>query len=170
MNNTGKLEIKAITKEHTPLIVKWRNNPNVQKNFIFQETFTEEMHNGWLENKVNTGQVAQHILYTKEDGQPIGSVYLRDIDRENQKAEFGIFIGEDSARGKGYGAEATQLMCRYGFDELGLHKIMLRVFAFNKAAVRAYEKAGFVQEAYLKDEVKIDGRFYDIIFMAIFDK
>ena len=93
--------IKRITKEHTPLIVKWRNNPNVQKNFIFQETFTEEMHNGWLKNKVETGEVAQYIIYTKEDNVPIGSVYLRDIDKNNEKAEFGIFIGEDIARGKG---------------------------------------------------------------------
>lgn len=169
MVSGDKLVIKRITKEHTPLIVKWRNNPNVQKNFIFQETFTEEMHNGWLKNKVETGEVAQYIIYTKEDNVPIGSVYLRDIDKNNEKAEFGIFIGEDIARGKGYGTEATKLMCRYGFEELGLHKIMLRVFAFNKAAIKAYEKAGFVQEAYLKDEEKIGDEFFDIIFMAMFN-
>lgn len=169
MVSGDKLVIKKITEEHTPLIVKWRNNPNVQKNFIFQETFTEEMHNGWLKNKVETGEVAQYIVYTKEDDVPIGSVYLRDIDKNNEKAEFGIFIGEDIARGKGYGTEATKLMCRYGFEELGLHKIKLRVFAFNKAAIKAYEKAGFVQEAYLKDEEKIGDEFFDIIFMAMFN-
>lgn len=170
MVSGDKLVIKKITKEHTPLIVKWRNNPRVQKNFIFQETFTEEMHNGWLKNKVETGEVVQFVVYTKENEEPIGSVYLRDIDMHNEKAEFGIFLGEDSAIGKGYGTEATQLICRYGFEKLGLHKIMLRVFAFNKAAIRAYEKAGFIQEAYLKDEEKIDGEFFDIIFMAMIKK
>lgn len=170
MVSGDKLLIKKITKEHTPLIVKWRNNPNVQKNFIFQETFTEEMHNRWLKNKVETGEVAQFIIYIKEDDIPIGSVYLRDIDKNNQKAEFGIFIGEDIARGKGYGTEAARLMCQYGFEKLGLHKIMLRVFAFNQPAIKAYEKAGFVQEAYLKDEEKIDNEFFDIIFMAMFNK
>lgn len=163
----SKLVLKSISKEHTPLIVKWRNNPNVRNNFIFQETFTEEMHNGWLKNRVETGDVVQFVVYAKENNAPIGSVYLRDIDEKNERAEFGVFIGEDNARGKGYGTEATKLLCQYGFQKLGLHKIMLRVFSFNQSAIKAYENAGFVQEAYLKDEVKIGDKFYDIIYMAV---
>lgn len=159
--------LRAITKEHTPLIVKWRNNPNVQQNFIFQETFTEKTHNAWMDNKVATGEVVQFIIYVRQSDTPIGSVYLRDVDLEKQKAEFGIFIGEDVARGQGYGKSAAQLICRYGFEQLHLHKIMLRVFATNTGAIRAYEHAGFVQEAYLKDEEKIDGEFRDIIYMAM---
>lgn len=162
-----KIVLKAITKEHTPLIVKWRNNPNVRNNFIFQETFTEEIHNAWMDNRVASGEVVQFIIYTKQSNMPVGSVYLRDVDLEKQKAEFGIFIGEDAARGQGYGRSAAQLICKYGFEQLHLHKIMLRVFASNVGAIRSYEHAGFVQEAYLKDEEKIDGKFYDIIFMAM---
>ena len=165
-----KVYLEPITKEHTPLIVKWRNNPKVRKNFVFQETFTNEMHNSWMDNKVATGEVVQFIIYQKEDSKPIGSVYLRDIDGANEKAEFGIFIGEDTQRGKGYGREATELLCQYGFSELNLHKIMLRVFAFNEAALCAYERAGFRKEAYFKDEVKINGEFLDMIFMAVIAK
>ncbi len=50
-----RIYLQAITEEHTPLIVRWRNNPLVRKNFIFQEAFTEEMHNQWLREKVKTG-------------------------------------------------------------------------------------------------------------------
>lgn len=162
-----KVVLKQITKEHTPLIVKWRNNPKVRNNFIFQETFTETIHNNWMKNRVETGEVVQYIICTAEDEMPIGSTYLRDIDKDNQKAEFGIFIGEDVERGKGYGTEAASLMCQYGFQKLNLHKIMLRVFAFNKRAICSYERAGFVREGYLRDEVKINGEFQDIIFMAV---
>ena len=162
-----KIVLKAITKEHTPLIVKWRNNPQVRQNFIFQDTFTEEIHNAWMDDKVASGEVVQYIIYTKPLDIAIGSVYLRDVDLEKQKAEFGIFIGEDLARGQGYGRIAAQLICQYGFQQLHLHKIMLRVFASNTGAIRSYEHAGFVQEAYLKDEEKIDGKFCDIIYMAM---
>lgn len=162
-----KIVLEPITKEHTPLIIKWRNNPKVRYNFIFQELFTEEIHNDWMETKVATGDVVQFVIRQKENGSLIGSVYLRDIDKKNEKAEFGIFIGEDIERGKGYGAEAARLICRYGFKELGLHKIMLRVFANNICAIKAYEHAGFKKEAYLKDEVKINGMFEDMIFMAL---
>ena len=55
-------------------------------------------------------------------------------------------------------------MCVYNFV---FHKIFLRAFADNQAAIRSYEKAGFVQEGYFKDEVRIDGRFRDLVFMAV---
>lgn len=163
-----KIYLKEIEKEHTSLIVKWRNNPKVQSNFIFQEIFTDEMHNNWMDLKVKTGEVIQYIIFEKITDRPIGSVYLRDVDYNNEKAEYGIFIGEDDARGKGYGSEAAQLICQYAFDQMGLHKIMLRVFARNVGAIKSYEKAGFQQEAYLKDEKKVKGVFEDIIFMAKF--
>ena len=51
-----------------------------------------------------------------------------------------------------------------------MHKIFLRVFADNVRAVKSYEKAGFRQEAYLKDEVCISGTYRDIILMAQFEK
>ncbi len=58
------------------------------------------------------------------------------------------------------------MICRYGFDRVSLHKIMLRVYAWNELAICSYKKAGFRQEAYLKDEVKNEEGFHDIILMA----
>ena len=93
-------------------------------------------------------------------------MYLRDIDREHRRAEYGIFIGEKGALGCGFGTQAAGLVLRYSFETLKLHKLMLRVLAGNVRARRSYEKAGFVQEAYLRDEVYLDGGFQDVILMA----
>jgi uncharacterized 2Fe-2S/4Fe-4S cluster protein (DUF4445 family) len=76
-------------------------------------------------------------------------------------------IGEESARGKGIGTSAAKLMIEYGFKELGLHRIYLRVLAGNEQAVRSYEKAGFVKEGYLKNDAYINGKYVDIVWMAI---
>ena len=88
-------------RRDTDLIVKWRNTQSVVQNFIFRQTFTPEMHRSWLATKVATGQVVQYIILDNADGKPVGSVYYRDIDNHNRSAEYGIFIGEESARGKG---------------------------------------------------------------------
>ena len=94
-----------------------------------------------------------------------------DIDTNNKKAEFGIFIGEDLARGKGIGTESTILTIKYGFEELKLHKIFLRVFANNYSAIKAYEKAGFIYEGTAKDDIMLpNGEFQDIVFMSIINK
>ena len=91
-----------------------------------RQTFTPEMHRSWLATKVATGQVVQYIILDNADGKPVGSVYYRDIDNHNRSAEYGIFIGEESARGKGLGTETARLFTDFGFAGLHLHRIRRR--------------------------------------------
>jgi len=163
----GKVFLRMMTVEDTDLIVSWRNKDAVRKKFIYQALFTRESHLKWVETKVNTGDVVQMIICRQEDEKPVGSVYIRDIDHTHHKGEYGIFIGEDDARGKGYGSETAKLMVRYGFEELGLHRIFLRLLSDNIAAFKSYENAGFRQEALLHDDVYLDGEYKDIILMGI---
>ena len=167
--NTG-IYLRPMTYEDTDLVVKWRNTDAVRKNFIYQALFTRESHENWIKTKVETGEVVQMIICEFDTDKPVGSVYIRDIDRNHQKAEYGIFIGEEAARGKGYGTSAARLMIRYSFEELGLHRLFLRVYADNQQAIRSYEKAGFEKEAYLREDVCIDGVFRDIVLMGILNQ
>lgn len=162
--------LRPMTVEDTDCIVEWRNSPQVRKNFIYQALFTRESHLNWIHTMVETGRVVQLIICEAADESPVGSVYVRDIDRQHRKAEYGIFIGEASARGRGIGTAAAKLMIRYCFEELKLHRLFLRVYADNRQAVRSYEKAGFVREAYLRDDVYVDGRFRDIVLMAVLNQ
>ena len=161
------IAIRPITAEDTENIVRWRNSPSVVQNFIFRIPLTPEGHMRWYESRVQTGEVAQFVITEIETGFDIGSVYLRDIDHQNRKAEFGIFIGEAEVRGKGYGTKAAQLILQYAFSTLQLNRVFLRVFAENAAAIRSYEKAGFHREGVFRQDVIIDNQTYDMVFMGI---
>lgn len=165
-----KVRLRPITFADTDYIVKWRNTQSVRVNFIFREQFTAQMHNNWMRSKVMTGQVVQYMIEDLQRGQPIGSVYFRDVDYHNQSAEYGIFIGEEGSRGKGLGSETARLFVDFGLNTLGLHRICLRVLSGNDSAYRSYEKAGFVKEGIFRDMVKLDGQFRDVIFMAVIAK
>ncbi len=169
MSKTYKDDIiylRPIKPEDTDLVVKWRNSEAVRKRFIYQKLFTRQSHENWIENMVNTGKVVQMIICLTTNDLPVGSVYIRDIDPVHHKGEYGIFIGEENQRGKGIGTRAARLMMQYAFEEMKLHRLFLRVFADNTQAISSYEKAGFVREAYLKDDVYIDGQYRDIVLMA----
>lgn len=165
-NEMKKIYLRLMTVEDTDMIIAWRNSDAVRKNFIYQELFTREGHLNWIRTMVDTGRVVQMIICMVDSDKPVGSVYIRDIDLQHRKAEYGIFIGEESARGKGIGTQAASMMLQYCFEELKLHRVFLRAFADNMQAIRSYEKAGFVREAYLHDDVCIDGKFRDIVLMA----
>mgnify|MGYP001072050321 CR=1 FL=1 len=172
MDRYGCLEgeevyLRPITQEDTDDIIRWRNSDAVRKNFIYQKPFTRQSHMHWMETMVDAGKAVQMIICLKEGDRPVGSVYIRDIDYCHHKGEYGIFIGEPDARGKGIGTKAAGLMLRYAFENLQLHRLFLRVFADNLQAMASYKKAGFEKEAYLRDDVYINGMYRDIVLMAV---
>lgn len=162
-----KIYLRLMTIEDTDRIINWRNNPRVRNCFIYRKPFTKKGHLEWIKDKVNTGEVIQFIICENGTDRPVGSVYFRDINKEHHNAEYGIFIGEDDAAGQGIGSEVCRLACRYGFTVEKWHKIRLRVFPDNQAAIRSYERAGFKREACLKDEVCIDGVYRDVLLMGL---
>lgn len=164
--NGEKLSLRPITDADTDDIVRWRNDPEVWKYFLFREPFTPQMHRNWLETRVRTGQVIQYIIVERETGKSVGSVYYRDIDEKNESAEYGIFIGEAWARGRGLGTETARLFTAFGLHVLRLHRISLKVLGNNEIARRSYEKAGFQTEGVFRDYIRLGGEFTDVVFMA----
>ncbi|MBE5867387.1 MAG: GNAT family N-acetyltransferase [Lachnospiraceae bacterium] len=162
--------LRLMREEDTEDIVRWRNSDAVRQRFIYRGIFTEETHRNWIRTMVEPGKVVQAMICESATDKAVGSVYIRDIDRTHSKGEYGIFIGEDSARGRGIGTAAARLMIRYAFEELGLHRLFLRVLADNVQAISSYEKAGFQREAYLREDVFLDGKYQDVILMAIINK
>ena len=161
---TNEVTIRPITYDDTENIIKWRNSEYVNSRFIDRRLFTKESHEEWLKTYVEEGKAAQFIILL--NGEAVGSVYLRDIDPDKKEAEYGIFIGEESARGKGVGTKSAKLILKYAFEELNLEKIFLRVFKDNPGAVRSYEKAGF-KKIDREDTLNIDGEMLEVIFMEL---
>lgn len=159
-----KIFLRPICSDDTDNILRWRNSDHIRNNFIYQKPVTREDHERWLETRVATGEVIQFIIITEEGKHPIGSVYLRDVDRKEQRAEYGIFIGETEALGKGYGTEALRLMLRFAFEELHLKLLTLRVLARNVTARGVYEKAGFLPDPDRRDSAVINGKSEEILF------
>lgn len=108
----------------------------------------------------------QFAIETLENRRFIGQCGFIKINWKNRKGEIAIMLERES-QGKGFGTDAVDVLCRFGFDELNLHKIKATVFAFNTGAVRCYEKCGFRQEGVLHDEVYREGQYHDAIEMAL---
>jgi RimJ/RimL family protein N-acetyltransferase len=109
----------------------------------------------------------EFVVYLLDDDRPIGEASLFGIDRVNGSAELGIFIGEKSEWGKGYGTDAVNALVDFGFGWLRLERIWLEVWTENRRARRSYEKAGFVHEGMLRHDRYEDGRFTDGDIMSI---
>ncbi len=121
-------------------------------------------------NDANDSKNQNHVHFrirSLEDDRLIGFAALHSIEWNCQSASLAIGIGDPMDRGNGYGTEALELLVRYAFWELNLHRVGLDVISYNTAAIRSYEKAGFQQEGRMRDAVFRQGKRYDRIMMSL---
>lgn len=102
----------------------------------------------------------------KSNARQIGGIGLR-IDREHQNAEVGYWLGAAYWR-NGYAAEAAREMLRYGFQELGLHRIFASHFGHNPASGRVLRKLGMRHEGCQREHIRkwdqfVDSELYGIL-------
>ncbi|MBM6614870.1 GNAT family N-acetyltransferase [Desemzia sp. RIT804] len=106
-------------------------------------------------------------LKEKEEDTFIGWVSLSDVQFKNRGAELSIAILDEKNRHKGYGTDALNLMCKFGFYELGLHKIRLSVHSNNEGAIKLYEKIGFKKEGIDREGLFQDGKWLDVYYYGL---
>jgi len=101
------------------------------------------------------------LICRKEDGAIMGSIALSQIFRGGfLSAYLGYQIGAEFAR-QGYMTEAIQLMLRYVFVDLKLHRLEANIQPGNTASLALVKRAGFVLEGYSRRYLKIRGRWRD---------
>ncbi len=106
-------------------------------------------------------------IRTLADDKLIGFTSLFWINWHAQNCIMAVAIGDEAYRGRGYGTDAVRLTVSYAFRELGMHRVMLGVMAYNTRAIRVYEKCGFVREAVRREAIYRDGVRWDVVEMGI---
>ena len=101
------------------------------------------------------------------EGRCVGTARLDDINHDDGRARYAVGIDVPDLLGLGLGQEVTQLVLQYAFDDLGLHRVGLRVLAINERAIRCYEGCGFRVEGRERESARIDGAYYDDLIMGI---
>ncbi|HEX2979207.1 MAG TPA: GNAT family protein [Anaerolineaceae bacterium] len=102
-----------------------------------------------------------------EDHRLVGIVELRNVLWTHGFAWLRIRIGSADDRGQGLGTEALQMILRYGFSELNLHRMTCTVFEYNQPAVKFFEKAGFAVEVRQREAIQRFGRRWDLLLMGM---
>jgi RimJ/RimL family protein N-acetyltransferase len=95
-----------------------------------------------------------------KEGVAVGSVGLWMIDAHHRSAHIGISL-LPSVRGLGFGRDAIEVICRFGFEIRALERLSLETLEVN-AAMRATAKTcGFIEEGRLRSAAWYLGRRVD---------
>jgi diamine N-acetyltransferase len=152
-----------------PLFVQWLSDARTTRFLAIRSPIglaTEEL---WFDD------VLEHhgrdrwffVICRLVDDRPVGSIDLNLLDLTNGSAGLGIVIGDPSDTSQGYGSDAIRALLDFGFGELRLERIWLDVYDDNERARHVYDRVGFVHEATFRRALFRDGRYADVLRMAI---
>jgi RimJ/RimL family protein N-acetyltransferase len=156
-----------ISRDLVPLMTRWMNDLGAQQRlgFAMPGPFTIEAEEQWYDGVARSNEQVTFLIRERATGAPIGTTGLHGINQRNRSATFGIMIGDPSARGKGYGTEATSLILDFAFSVADLHSIDLTVAEFNLAGQRAYARAGFKECGRFRERIWMFGKWWDEVHM-----
>lgn len=107
-----------------------------------------------------------YIIPAEQPGKIIGSIGLNNVVWGAFRSAFlGYKLDRDFVN-RGYMSAAVQLLVKYAFEELGLHRIEATVMPKSKASLRVLEKNHFINEGISRDYLKINGVWEDHIHMV----
>ncbi len=150
MKLTGdKVILRPVQPSDFPHIVAWTNNEQVG-HFAEDDGYPEDLQQceEWYK-RLLANRHNQVFVITIDNDHPIGDIEFDHITWRSGDAEMRIRIGEPEFWGKGYGTDSVRTLVRYGFEQINLQRVYLRVSRSNARAVRCYEKSHFRKEGKL---------------------
>lgn len=165
--NDGVLGLFPFEVDDSQLYRQWVNDEETAALLGRATPVTEAGHESWYKSITGSSSSVVFAVRHLSTDRYLGNVWLHEIHWVHRNAELRILLGAPMEGEKGLGTRACQLLVRFAFNKLGLHKVYLYVSSANPRAKRAFEKAGFVEEGLLREEFFIDGRFLDVHRMAV---
>lgn len=125
--------------------------------------FTRDLAETWV------AQIAAHpaAWVIARDGRAIGEIALDNAVDSDMRASIAIAILDAGSVGHGFGPEALRAVCGFAFATLKLHRLSVRVLAFNARAIRAYERVGFRKEGLERESAHVGDAWHDDVLMGL---
>lgn len=162
-----KVILRLVTQADATSFVTWINDPQISQ--YLSRAFPVDMKSErkWIDSLYPS---ENNIVFAVEtvEGRLIGTMGLHKINLIDRTASTGAMIGDVSYHGKGYGTEAKMLLLEYAFNTLNLRKINSEVISFNERSIKYSLKCGYEIEGRQKAQVYKNGKYHDIVLLAIF--
>ena len=157
-------------------LIEWVNTEALLINwsgFLFRFPLTEESLEWYIKdsNDINTSDAFIYKAVNIQSGKTVGHISLGGISRKNKSARISrVLVGNTDEQNKGVGRQMIHEILKIGFGPLHLHRIGLGVYDDNTAAIKCYERSGFVTEGIFRDILLYNGAYRSMIEMSILEQ
>ena len=159
------VELVRVSLADKASLREWRNDPAVSKWMYTNHVISEDEHSLWFDAMLaDSSKVYWKIV---ADGVAVGSVFLTGFSNQRSSCEWGMYLADVNARGKGVAQAACALSFRYAFNELAVDVVKCEAVAQNENAIGLYESVGFVRTGLQTDAVKRDNEMLSVVTLEL---
>lgn len=155
--------LAPLSRADLPALKRWRNE---QMDVLRQtKMLTDKDQVRWFQTLKRDNQQLIFALCDKQTDQLIGYCGLTHIDWANGRAEISFLLETDlgstptNPRYRALLLETLNLLKKYAFGKLHLHKLFTETFAFRIAHLAIIEVFGFKYDGKLTDHIWHKGRY-----------
>lgn len=159
-------ELRDLEKQDLDALVRWRNDPVVNRCLADRLKSIEEA-DAWFKRLKTQPRIWLKAII--DDGQTVGYASVESIDEKNRKCELAMVIGDPDRWGKGIGSLVMNSMLKYAFEDLHMHRVWAVVSRGNDRSERLIKRAGFRYEGVMRDSIMIGGKFTDLLSYSMLE-
>ena len=170
IGNRIYLSPKGVSEDEIQKFTEWMNDFEVTdytgRSGQITTLVTEKE---YLDNAARNENNRSFNIVELDTDKLVGTIGIEHINWIERSAVLGIFIGDKDFRNDGYGTEAIQMILEYGFKYIGLHSIRLDLLSVNERAHKCYLKCGFKDTGKSREQIFLNGKYYDKAHMDILE-
>jgi RimJ/RimL family protein N-acetyltransferase len=169
---TDRLLLRELVKADFAAVHRYASDPEVVRYMDFGPN-SEEDTRSFIRRALASQEAEPRTRFglavvLRSEGRLIGACGIYVSASRDQEAEIGYVFAREFW-GRGYGTEAVGALIRFGFEQLGLHRIVSTCRPENVASSRVMEKNGMRREGYLREERWQKGQWRDSLLYAILE-
>ncbi|MQA01696.1 MAG: GNAT family N-acetyltransferase [Streptosporangiales bacterium] len=115
---------------------------------------------------IDAGDSLSLAVVERETGALAGDATFFWRSEQSRQGEIG-YVFNPAFHGRGYATETAEELVRFGFEELGLHRVTGRLDGRNTASARVLERLGMRREAHLRQNELVKGEWADEVVYGL---
>ncbi len=160
-----KIVLKILEKRHLRQLRFLRNQPQTNYYLTSIVPISEAKQQVWFK-KISLDETKMYFAIEDYHKKFLGIVRCDEWDKINRSIRVGIDIVPELRR-QGIATEAYELLFKYLFRDLGIHRVWLLVADFNQPAYALYQKLGFKLEGKQREALYRDNKFHHYLMMSL---
>ncbi|MNB88906.1 putative ribosomal N-acetyltransferase YdaF [compost metagenome] len=167
--STERLLLRLFTSSDAAEVARLCNNYNIFKTTMYLPyPYTLEDALSWIDRHAANFDAKLSYEFAVTDkltGALYGAIALSHSGKFNH-GELAYWIGEEFW-GNGFATEAAEAMVKFAFEDRLYHKVFARYFSSNAGSGKVMEKVGMSREGILRDHIRKEGRYVDLVHYGI---